>query len=460
MMMAAFTINEILEATGGDLIRPGAARSCSGVSTDTRSLREGDLFIPLAGENFDGHRFLAAAAAGGASAVLTSRRDAAEIVPEGTAVIFVGNTLTALEELARFHRLRFDIPVVAVTGSNGKTTTKDMVSAILKKKYRVCHTKKNFNNEIGLSHTLLSLTEEDQVCVTEMGMRGFGQIAELCRTALPSLGIVTNVGTSHIGILGSRENIAKAKSELIKALPKDGTAVLNEDDDFVRAMGDSFSGRVISYGVLRQKDVYAEQIKFRPEGTDFRCVIGEEAEDVHLKLFGIHNVYDALAAAAAGRFLGVPFSLIKETLEEFTPQGDSQKLRRIRGALVLDDSYNANPLSLEMAFRALLQLPGKRHILVVGDMLELGQYAEELHRSMGKKAAELGFDLMISVGGLGRLMAEEAAAGGMETVCLSSAEEAADYLKGHCGEGDAVLIKASHAMHLDKIADLWRGEKE
>lgn len=184
-------------------------------------------------------------------------------------VIAVENTLHALEALARFHRLRFSIPVIAVTGSNGKTTTKDMISSVLKRKYRVCHTKKNFNNEIGLSQTLLSLTSEDEVCVTEMGMRGLGQIEELCHVACPTIGVVTNVGTSHIGILGSRENIARAKGELIEALPETGTAILNADDDFVCRMADHFGGKSLFYGIHRGRDVWADAIEAKPDAMNF-----------------------------------------------------------------------------------------------------------------------------------------------------------------------------------------------
>ncbi len=456
--MAAFTIEEILQATGGALLQRGRIDRCEGVSTDTRTLAEGALFIPLIGENFNGHRFLRSAAEKGAAAVLVSEKEAAGGLPESVTVIAVKDTLKALEGLARFHRLRFDIPVVAVTGSNGKTTTKDMITAVLKTTYHVCHTLKNFNNEIGLSQTLLALSAEDDVCVTEMGMRGLGQIAELCRTACPTVGVVTNVGTSHIGILGSRENIAKAKGELIEALPDTGAAVLNGDDDFVRAMGKEFAGRLLYYGREDGWDAVAEDIHFYPDATAFTCCVPDARRAVRLSMIGIHNVYDALAAAAVGRFLDVPMDRICDALSSFSPQGASQKIEHIEGATVLNDSYNANPLSMDMAFRAFGQLPGRRHILVLGDMLELGRYAEALHRETGRKAAAHHFDEMITVGPMARLMAEAAQAEGMLRVSsFDSCREAAAYLKTIVREGDAVLIKGSHAMHLETIPDFWRG---
>lgn len=459
--MAAFSISEIIKATDGTMVQEGEASHVGGVSTDTRSIAEGDLFIPLIGENFDGHAFLGKAATGGAACVLVSDRNAAAGLPAAVTVIAVKNTLHALEALARFHRLRFSIPVVAVTGSNGKTTTKDMTTAVLRTVFHVCATKKNFNNEIGLSKTLLGLTEKDEVCVVEMGMRGFGQIDELCQIALPTVGVVTNVGTSHIGLLGSRDNIAKAKSELVQNLPSDGTAILNEDDPRVRKMRDLFSGQVLSFGIERKSDVMGSHLEFGTETTDFRCEAEGHDFSVRLHLLGIHNVYDALAAAAVGSLLGVPAEQMKQALESFVPQGASQKLYRLSGALVLDDSYNANPLSVEMAFRALFQLKAKRRILVLGDMLELGDFAEELHYQIGKLAASYKADVLVTVGPLSRMTARGAVDGGMkDVICCDTCEEAASYLRQHAGEGDSVLIKGSHAMHMETIKGLWEGDPE
>lgn len=459
--MASFTIGEILRAVNGTLLHEGECRSVCGVSTDTRDIQAGMLFIPLTGENFDGHAFLGKAAAGGAPAVLTESAEKAEGLPDKVSVVLVENTLQALEDLAHFHRKRFDIPVVAITGSNGKTTTKDMTTAVLESIFQVCHTKKNFNNEIGLSKTLLELTENDQACVVEMGMRGLGQIEELCRIASPDVGVVTNVGLSHIGILGSQENIAKAKGELIRALPAEGTAVLNGDDPFVRAMGKTYNGQVIHFGLDRQGEVYADSVQLEAEETGFQCCLGNVKFPVRLKLLGIHNVYDALAAAAVGMRLGVPPEKIQDALCGFSSQGNSQKRYCIGGAEVLDDSYNANPRSVEMAFYALQQIPAQRHILVLGDMLELGASAERFHEEIGEKAASSHFDRLITVGALSRHTAYAAKKGGMTAVqCFDTVEEAAECLKKTAGKGDAVLIKGSHAMQLDKIAGLWNGGRK
>ena len=459
--MASFTIEEIRKATKGNVLRVGLKSFVTGVSTDTRTIQDGELFIALKGDNFDGHAFLSKACDEGSVAVVISDAQVAEQVSPEVSVILVENTKQALEDLAHFHRMRFHIPVVGVTGSNGKTTTKDMISALLSTKYEVCATKKNFNNEIGLSMTLLSMTEKTEVCVVEMGMRGFGQIAELCQIASPTIGVVTNVGTSHIGILGSQANIAKAKSELIHALPPDGIAVLNGDDPYVRAMGDTFSGRVMTYGMNGHYTVTGEDIHYEPDQTRFSCKIFDEVFKVKMGLLGPHNVYDALAAITVGRLLGIDNRKMQHALSSFKPIGQRQVVLDVHGISILDDSYNANPLSMEMAFRSLKQLPGKHHYLVLGDMGELGAFENTLHEETGEKAAVIGFDGLITVGPLSTYLARGATKGGMEHVTTTATcQEAAEKLAMLAKPGDIVLIKGSHYMHMESIPMLLRGVLE
>ena len=457
--MAEFTVEEILSATGGTLLQKGEKDIAGGISTDTRTIQKGELYVPLSGENFDGHAFISKACEAGAAGVVLSDTSYADKVPAGIFVVSVKNTLGALEDLARFHRDRFSIPVVAVTGSSGKTTTKDMLTAILETTFSVCRTEKNHNNEIGLSKTLLSLTENHEVAVTEMGMRGLGQIAELAEVAHPTVGIVTCVGTAHIGILGSRENIAKAKGELIEALPKDGVAILNADDEYVSKMDTLCSGRAMYYGIENPKDVYATDVVFKPDATIYNCHAGDSVFPVELQMLGIHNVYDAMAATAAAISLGVSPENIQKALGNFVSQSDSQRIYKIGSVTVLDDSYNANPLSVEMAFRAMCQLSGKRKILVLGDMLELGEFENKWHEEIGEKAAYLGFDVLITVGNLSHHTADGARRGGMKSVIeTKSAKEAAEILAKETKAGDVVLIKGSHAMHLETVSDFWRGD--
>lgn len=456
--MASFTIEEIERACGAKLLQRGREPSMDGVSTDTRTIETGNLFLALKGENFDGHAFLKKACEEGASGVILSDASFAAEVPSDVSAFLVKDTKKALENLAHFHRMRFHVPVIGITGSNGKTTTKDMTTALLSSRFHVCATQKNFNNEIGLSMTLLSMTKETEVCVVEMGMRGFGQIAELCAIASPTIGIVTNVGTSHIGILGSQENIAKAKAELIEALPKDGTAILNGDDPFVKAMGDSFEGRVISYGLAGRYTVRGTDARYEASQTQFICTSFDEAFRVKLHLLGVHNVYDALAAIAAARVLGVDSRKIQRAFADFHPIGQRQTLLTIAGISVMDDSYNANPLSMEMAFGSLKQIPASHHYLVLGDMGELGEMEEALHHETGKKAAAMGFDGLITVGPLSRHLASAAKEGGMTSVfSYDTCEEAAEKLAALAKAGDAVLVKGSHYMHMEKVPMLLRG---
>lgn len=455
--MASFTLEEVLKATDGSLIQSGKSQYCIGVSTDTRTILPGNIFIALTGDNFNGHDFLNVACHSGAAMVIISDPSYLESIASDVSVVLVGDTKDSLERLAHFYRMKFDIPVIAVTGSNGKTTTKDMITALLSSKMNVCSTEKNYNNEIGLSKTLLSMTRETEVCVVEMGMRGMGQISELCRIAAPTIGVVTNVGTSHIGILGSQENIAKAKGELIEALPDTGIAVLNEDDPFVIKMGQHFKGNVIGYGINGNYTVRGSDIQFESGYTKYVCTCFDEAFRVKLNLLGVHNVYDALAATAATRVIGIDTNRIQKAFSSFMPGNQRQSILNINGITIMDDSYNANPLSMEMAFHSLKQIEGKHHLLVLGDMGELGNKENELHYTTGLKAASLGFDGLITVGKLSRQIAIGARDGGMEhvTECETNIEAAAA-LADMAHPGDVILIKGSHFMQMGTIIENWR----
>lgn len=458
--MASFTIKEVQQASGAEILHTGAHESFDGISTDTRTIREGNLFIALSGENFDGHRFVRQAVEKGAYGVVVSRADAANDLPESVSVFLVKDTKKALEGCARFHRLRFNIPVIGVTGSNGKTTTKDMISAVLGTTYSVCRTVANHNNEIGMCQTLLSLKKEHGACVVEMGMRGFGQIEELCTFARPTIGVVTNVGTSHIGILGSQDNIAKAKGELVEALGSEGTAILNGDDARVLAMKDRFTGKTVTYG-LHREDVCAEHVEYKPDRTEFDCNTPSGTFHVTLFVLGMHNVYDAMAAIATGEVCGVSHDRMKQALADYRGASQRQAITTLGGVRIMDDSYNANPLSMEMAFRSLMQMEAKRRILVLGDMLELGDDEERYHYETGAKAGDMHVDAVITVGPLGRCIANGARDHGVPHVeSFDTTEQAAGALKKYMQDGDLILLKASHSMHMDNILKMLGGTAE
>lgn len=457
--MASFSFDEIRKATNAKLIYGNKKGFCIGVSIDSRTLKEGELFIALKGERFDGHNFINSVIKNGSSAVIISNTEAIEGNDFSCAIFLVDDTKKALEQLAHFNRKKFNVPVVAVTGSNGKTTTKDMISELLNSKFNVCCTEKNYNNEIGLSLTLLKITKEHDVCVVEMGMRGLGQIKSLCKIAEPDIGVITNVGTSHIGVLGSKENIAKAKGELIESLTEKGIAVLNGDDILVKEMGKNFKGRVIYYGLNGNYTVYGENVKFEDSGTKYTCICFDEAFKVNLKLLGIHNVYDALAATSTARILGVDVVKIQRVLGEFSPRSGRQSIININGFKVIDDAYNANPLSMEMAIYSLNQISAKNKYLVLADMKELGEDEKHFHYEIGKKVAQTKFNGLITVGPLAKFIAKGAKENGFNEVhVFDTCKEAADCIKNIAQEGDVFLLKGSHSMHMYTIPDLLKEE--
>lgn len=454
--MATFTLKEILEATGGYCSTTvNEQATWQGVSTDTRTIQAGDLFVALTGETFDGHTFLKEAKKKGATGA---------IVGKGKAVsdfccIEVENTLKAYQQLARFHRDRFDIPLVAVTGSSGKTTTKELIAAVLETKYKVLKTEKNFNNEIGLPKTLLSLTAEHEVCVVEMGMRGLGQIRELAEIARPTIGVITNVGTSHIELLGSQEEIAKAKSELAQAIGPEGTLILNEDDMRVKAMSACSRGKIISYGMTNPSTVTAFNLRYKKDGIKFSCRCFDELFDIFLPMIGIHNVYNALAAVAVGRVLGLVGFKINKGLGYFEGIPMRQEIVPLPDVVLLNDTYNANPSSMSEAVKALGQLEGKRKVAILGDMLELGDYGPQGHREIGFLLGEEGYKALCAVGELAKYIAEGAREKGVPTVVeVDSNESAVAWYSEQRRRGDLVLVKGSRGMKMEEIINRLRSE--
>ena len=418
--MAAFTSEEIIQATGARLLKPAASVSFSDVCTDTRAIAKGSLFVAFKGTSFNGHDFVDKALAAGAAGAVVS-----EVRPEYegmTAPIFVAaDTLKAYQDLARFHRRRFAIPVVAVTGSVGKTSTRNMIATVLSEKYRVLQTEKNFNNEIGLPKTLLQLTPDHEACVVEMGMRGLGQIAELAAIGEPTIGVVTNVGKSHIELLGSQENIAKAKAELVQALDEKGTAVLNGDDPFVRPMTALCKGKTVLYG------------------TDDQVIGG-------------HNVYNALAAIAVGQLTGLSAAEIQRGLASYHGMAMRQELLHIGPYTFINDTYNANPASMAEAIRTLDLLTKGRKIAVLGGMGELGDWAKREHEAIGRLVAQTGLDALITMGDLAKDIAQSAKAAGMTAVYTTDThEQAARQLKELLHDGDTVLLKGSRSFAMEKI---------
>ncbi len=464
--MPKFTLEELLEATGGQLRQAPTGVRINGVSIDSRTILPGEVFIALRGERFDGHDFLAAAVDRGATTLVVEQEIPLASFP-GVAVIVVPDTLKALGGLARYHRQRYPIPLIGITGSNGKTTTKELIAAVLAEKINVIKTEKNYNNEIGLPLSLLRIDDTTQAAVLEMGMRGRGEIAYLAGLAKPTIGVITNVGVSHIELLGSREAIAEAKAELIEALPADGTAVLNYDDPLVARMADAFPGESLFYSLQAVDEkkspppdlfVVSAQTTSHGEKVEVDGRWGKFSYD--LPLLGRHNIANSLAAALVGLELGLTPAEVSNGLKNAGPV--EKRLRRFesKGITILDDTYNASPASVQVALEVLNQVAaGGRKIAVLGDMLELGELSGEAHYQIGELVAKYGCAALFAFGPESKETAR--AAENLGLLARHFLDKAALWteLNAFLIPGDTVLVKGSRGMRMEEIVEKMLAEK-
>ncbi len=411
----------------------------SGISTDTRTIRRGELFIAIKGKNFDGNRFVQAALEKGAAAAIISRKLK---LKTDKPVIKVKNTLKTLHQIAKAHRKKFNIPFIGVTGSSGKTTTKDMLASILSKAGKTLKTEENFNNEIGVPKTLFQLRKGHRFAVIEMAMQGVGEIGELAWIVEPKVAVITNIGSSHLEYLKSRQNIAKAKSEILKFQKRNDIAVLPSDDEYFRFLKSRSKGKVISFGLGDDADVRASNIEFQSERSIFNLVSRGMDVKIELPLPGKHNIYDALAAAAAAIALKIDQAKIKNGLESFRLSGKRTNIIHAKHITVIDDTYNANPDSMSAALEMLENYPGRR-IAVLGDMFELGKASKASHEKIGALAKELGIDVLITVGKMMKL-----ARGAHH---FSSTGKVLKKLRSIVKPADTVLVKGSRGMHMEEI---------
>ncbi|WP_346354583.1 UDP-N-acetylmuramoyl-tripeptide--D-alanyl-D-alanine ligase [Azotosporobacter soli] len=449
--MAKFTLQEVCEATGA-YVNSDEEILFSGVCTDTRKIKQGDLYVALQGENFDGHQFAAEAAQKGAAGIIAAKEITLDIP-----VFKVRDTLAALQALAKFHRLRFSIPVIAITGSNGKTTTKDMVAAALASSYHVLKTQGNFNNEIGLPLTLLQLTQEHQAAVVEMGMRGLGQIRELMRIACPTHGIVTNVGETHMELLGSLEAIAAAKGELVEDLPETATVFLNYDNEYVRQMDVLAKGKVVFYGCDPASDVQALGNTYQNGRTRIDLRTREGNWQLEIPVVGRHNVYNAMAAVAVAEALGVAKEKIAAGLSSLELSAMRLHVERRGAFCIINDAYNASPMSMLAALDALKEVSIGRRVAVLGDMLELGEVAAEAHARVGQYAVQSGVEVLIALGPWAKHLAHAAKCDARSVVVYwtESPSEAKAFLRQTLQAGDTVLLKGSRGMRMEQMMEVF-----
>ena len=460
--MPAFTVREILVATKAKAAKATQAiTEFTDVVTDTRKIQPGVLFLALKGERFNGEDFAAEAVEKGAAGVIVSEGCPAEkyAAIENADVFTVKDTLKAYQGIGHLWREKFDIPVIAITGSNGKTTTKDLTAAVLSAKGKVLKTQANFNNEIGLPLTLLGLRKEHWAAVVEIGMRGFHQIEAMAPIADPEIGIVTNVGETHMELLGSLENIAKAKSELVQAIRPGGTVILNADNAYVAGMRSAAKPgvRVLTFGIEQAADVRGGNLRTSEDGahTTFSVTCSGNTQDYTVAMVGRHNVYNALAAIAAGFALGLTPDEIRLGLSHLEKTKMRFEVETVKDWHVINDAYNASPMSMKAAIDTMTELVKGRKIAVMGDMLELGKVSEEAHYAVGKELAEAHFDAVLTRGEMAKQIACGARDGGVPIVCVCpSHEDAAARLHEILQPGDTILFKGSRGMQMEKIIDL------
>lgn len=457
MRLSLARVAQILGSTG----EFDGATLAQGYSLDSRAIKPGELFFAVKGERLDGHDYVEAALANGAVAAVIERQHFQRFAST-KALITVDDTLAALQRLAMAVRRDWGKPVVAITGSAGKTTTKELIATVLGTRYNILKTEGNFNNHFGLPLQLLRLEPQHDIAVMELGMSHPGEITELAGIAQPELGVVTNVAPVHLGFFSSVAGIAKAKQELVDALPPSGTAVLNADDEYVSKFGQRFRGKIVMYGINMPADVRGERVEQRgQEGSTFDVVVAGERTRVELSLIGGHNVYNALAAIAVGVQHGVSIPAAAQAIASVRAVDKRGQVIEIAGATVINDCYNSNPRALDSMVEALSNMrprDGARRIVVAGEMLELGPAGEDLHRRCGMHAAEKGIDLVLGVRGLARHIVDgvRQSANGAKSEFVETPEQAGEWLAREVRPGDIVLLKASRGVKLERTIEAWK----
>jgi len=428
-----------------------------GYSIDSRTIGSGELFFAAKGDRFDGHDFVSGAFEKGAAAAVV-RKDQWHRYSWSKRTLQVDDTLVALQTLATAVRKLWGKPVVGITGSMGKTTTKEAVAHVLASRWRVLKSEGNFNNHFGLPLMLLKLEPEHDVAVIEIGMSHTGEIRALAKIAQPEIGVVTNVAPVHLEFFDSIAGIARAKYELIESLPANGTAVLNADDEYVSQFGRDFKGaKVICYGMHAMADVRAENIQPKgAEGSEFDVVAAGVRAVARLPLVGAHNVSNALAAVAVGLAQGMKLTEAVAALATLAPADKRGQVLQLGNITVINDCYNSNPKALDAMVEALATMAAKRRIVVAGEMLELGPMGEELHRESGRQIANCHIDVLLGVRGQAQAMVDAAGKAGMRAEFVATPEEAGEWLAREVRDGDVILLKASRGVKLEKAFEVWK----
>ncbi len=462
--MIESNVKDCLRAVGGELVHGNEDRSFRGVSINSRTVQKGELFFCIRGERFDGHDFIEDAVnKKAAGIVLSDQKKFLSLVDARHGerlpfVIQVRDTLTALQELARYYREKFPVRVVGITGTNGKSTTKEMTASITETKLSTHRNEGNLNNHIGLPLSMLAMKPDHEVAVLEMGMSAAGEIKRLAEIAKPDVGVITNISEGHLIQLKNVKGVQKAKGELFEALSEEGTAVVNADDPLVLELARSLRARVVTFGIKNDADVSARDIRSRPtEGFDFTARLFDREIPVRLPFLGACNIYNALAAMAAAHSLGVSAEGMSAGLENSKRLSQRYEIIRDASMTVINDTYNANPQSMREALATLLQYNAKgKKYFVIGEMRELGGLANSAHTELGEHIAEHGVDFLVTVGEQTRLAAQGASEAGMSKdriTAVPSHEEAVDFLKKHIQTGDCILVKGSRGAKMEEVVE-------
>ncbi len=461
--MEVRSLKFIATACGGELLCGSPEVTVCRICTDSRQARLGDVFFALTGEHFDGHDYLAEVAKQGVEAVVVDKA----LAPAGLygcGVIAVENTRAALGRLAACYRMDFNLPTIAVAGSNGKTTTKELLAAVLRQKFKTLWSEASFNNNVGVPLTLLRLDKGHQAAVLEAGTNHPGELAPLVRMIRPRFGVITNIGREHLEFFGDLAGVAGEEGWLAELLPVDGKLFLNGDSEWTGVLSERTNSEVVTVGLSAGNDWRAQEIKMTAQGVTFQVQAPrtEFSGEYHIRLLGRHQVVNALLAAAAGAELGLTPGEIRRGLAECCPAKMRLETRIWNGVCVLDDSYNANADSMIAALNTLREMPcAGRRVAVLGDMAELGKSSAAAHEEIGRRAGEMNVDQLFAVGRMAGMMARAARAAGLQHVTeFANAPAAAEAVKGFLKSGDVVLLKASRSSRLELVGELLRSEPQ
>ena len=454
--MKDIKVKDIINLTKGILITGNENLICENFSKDTRTIQNGDIYIGIKGEKFDGSQFWKQALDNGAAAVIIQGIEVTEeekVKYSNKTIILVQDTLKALYEIAKYKRSLYDIPVVAITGSVGKTSTKDMIASVVSTKFKTLKTEGNNNNNIGLPFTILRLKAHEAM-VVEMGMNHFGEISLLTDIAKPTLAVITSIGTSHIGNLGSRENILKAKLEILEGM-KIPKVIINNDNDLLHDWYEKNKDKIEIHtvGIENNSELMAKSIELGEESSEFKAIAEKKETEIQVPVAGTHFVYNALCAMEVGIILGISTNQIQNGIAKFELTKKRMDIRKLEnGAIIINDAYNASYESMRASIEFLANHTGTRKIAVLGDMFELGEYSEELHRNVGKEVASHDIDVLICAGENSKYIIEEAQKNKkIETFYFHNNEEIVEKLTQELREGDIVLVKASNGMKFFEI---------